>query len=1096
MCKHVGVSSWFSELLPANDSFVTDERLVWVSVEGLPSKSWTHNTFAKIVSQWGSLSDVEEDGVYIVRVKELEVWFPEFNCQFSDNGSDKGASDDEILGNHGINGECNTDNEVDYVSESSCMKDDGVASEHVDKSHNAKSPSEDPFGIYDILNRKPDNSNHKSDDPTFPPGFTPADENVIPMNSKDDNNDKPKGDFQSNKEGQSSSKSVNTSILKIKSGGSILDVMESVVEIGQTMGYNMGRMYQEHGALMVIKEDFRFPSVGNSGGIVCVWDLNMFVKDNVSISDSFVAIRGTWVPTATKLLIVSVYAPQEVSERRLLWEYIGSLIEQWEGACAILGVFNEVVRSREGYSHLSDHRPILMREVVVDYGPTPFRIFNSWFSKAGFDKMVESSWNNSLIMENNAIVLLKKKFQALKSMIKSWSKQEKHQSSAQRTAFMNRLVELDKIIDQGSGTENLVHERTVLLKDIYKVNSRLSLDFAQKAKVRWSIEGDENSKYFHGILNKKRSQLAIRGVLVDGDWIVEDMERNVSYDEIIGIVIDKEVVISCGGIFFTLALSPPVSRWPFYYNENFIVEQRQEGLRAMIFRLTLKGFDSVRWDFLDDLLDKFSFGTKWRGWIKGCLNSAGGSIPVMMTPVVHWFIKAMYGDHGCIDSPGTLIRNSPWSIIIKEVAALSLKGFLAYFGLVQLYELGPLPVLIKWDYILEWQDKPRTGVVGGGGRTYQEGAWGESLWVAGGWWGGGGAFGPSCVGSLLQHSRTYASRMTGQVFECILLLGTLRDISWLLEPSLVLTPHCGLKEYAGVLRTVRGGNTLTILLPFEEGQAELKLFSKLDPIMSGTVPPIPPPLGTSSGNTGNPNPNRVDTMPTNDIPNTTPTTNAGQNVGDENLPQLLDSRGGSHVTNVPDFDKDDFTSWKVRFLCKTAKEMWNDLILAHEGPSDTRDTKIAALRLKFNAFKSLEGEKPTKKMVEHESIMKKDSNSDVEEDQRTNNEFMADLNAEYHERAMLENQNSNHQKDYKEKYKGLKAEMAVLTKRIDDLTKGKSEKGKNEKGKSEKGLIAESFDWDEESVSSEDEGTTRIRAFMAIAEDEPSIGKADARSGQ
>ncbi|GKD42964.1 hypothetical protein Tco_1267609 [Tanacetum coccineum] len=37
-------------------------------------------------------------------------------------------------------------------------------------------------------------------------------------------------------------------------------------------------------------------------------------------------------------------------------------------------------------------------------------------------------------------------------------------------------------------------------------------------------------------------------------------------------------------------------------------------------------------------------------------------------------------------------------------------------------------------------------------------------------------------------------------------------------------------------------------------------------------------------------------------------------VVDENLPQLLDSKGGSHVTNVPVFDKEDFTSWKVRFL--------------------------------------------------------------------------------------------------------------------------------------------------------------------------------------
>ncbi|GKF64275.1 hypothetical protein Tco_0187723, partial [Tanacetum coccineum] len=49
---------------------------------------------------------------------------------------------------------------------------------------------------------------------------------------------------------------------------------------------------------------------------------------------------------------------------------------------------------------------------------------------------------------------------------------------------------------------------------------------------------------------------------------------------------------------------------------------------------------------------------------------------------------------------------------------------------------------------------------------------------------------------------------------------------------------------------------------------------------------------------------------------------------------------------------------------------------------------------------------------------------------------------------------------------------------------------------SEKGLVVESFDWDEESVSSEDEGVTKVKAFMAIAEDEPSVGKADARSGQ
>ncbi|GJV31688.1 hypothetical protein Tco_1392088 [Tanacetum coccineum] len=195
--------------------------------------------------------------------------------------------------------------------------------------------------------------------------------------------------------------------------------------------------------------------------------------------------------------------------------------------------------------------------------------------------------------------------------------------------------------------------------------------------------------------------------------------------------------------------------------------------------------------------------------------------------------------------------------------------------------------------------------------------------------------------------------------------------------------------------------------------------------MFGSVPPIPLPVGTNIGNVSSPN--RVDTMPTDNTNNTT-TTNVAQNVVNEDLPQLLDSRGGSHVTNVPNFDVEDFSSWKDRFLvyfdglepylfkvlengpfvpmsplststnpltkplnqwshgdrklahqdkrlksiiisclpndvmksvikCTPAKAIWTDLILAHEGTSDTRDTKITALRLKFNAFKALEGEK-------------------------------------------------------------------------------------------------------------------------------------------
>ncbi|GJT85899.1 retrovirus-related pol polyprotein from transposon TNT 1-94, partial [Tanacetum coccineum] len=106
----------------------------------------------------------------------------------------------------------------------------------------------------------------------------------------------------------------------------------------------------------------------------------------------------------------------------------------------------------------------------------------------------------------------------------------------------------------------------------------------------------------------------------------------------------------------------------------------------------------------------------------------------------------------------------------------------------------------------------------------------------------------------------------------------------------------------------------------------------------------------------------------------------------------------------------------------------------HEEPSETRDTKIAALRLKFNAFKAFE-------------------DADVEEDTRSCSELLVDLNAEFQDRALLANQKRFYKRS---------------------------------------GLVAESFDWDDESPASEDERVTRVKAFIAIAEDETVVGKADA----
>ncbi|GJV08794.1 hypothetical protein Tco_1346450 [Tanacetum coccineum] len=217
MINHVGVASWFIELLPASNSFVSEDRLVWISVEGLPIKTWNNNSFAKIVSPWGTLSDVDDASlpfkklcvvtkphtiindkikiivkghIYWIRVKELEASTPKFNNEFSDNSS----SDEES-----IDGEVN-----DF-----------------DKDKNK------------------DKEESKGDDPTYPPGFTSnaVDDNV--GENKAGSINQPNGNLHSNKDAISSVKSRSNRSLKLKSGGSILEVMKDLVKVGQTMGYNM-----------------------------------------------------------------------------------------------------------------------------------------------------------------------------------------------------------------------------------------------------------------------------------------------------------------------------------------------------------------------------------------------------------------------------------------------------------------------------------------------------------------------------------------------------------------------------------------------------------------------------------------------------------------------------------------------------------------------------------------------------------------------------------------------------------------------------------------------------------------------------------------
>ncbi|GJX39773.1 RNA-directed DNA polymerase, eukaryota [Tanacetum coccineum] len=131
----------------------------------------------------------------------------------------------------------------------------------------------------------------------------------------------------------------------------------------------------------------------------------------------------------------------------------------------------------------------------------------------------ETTWKSMNLTKQNGLLRMKKKLELLKSAIKTWTKDARTQSNAKKVNIQHKLSEVDKILDKGMSNDEAICNRTNLLKELQDLNTIDATDISQKAKIYWSIEGDENTKYFHGILNKKRYQLAIRETLVNGEWI-------------------------------------------------------------------------------------------------------------------------------------------------------------------------------------------------------------------------------------------------------------------------------------------------------------------------------------------------------------------------------------------------------------------------------------------------------------------------------------------------------------------------------------------------------------------------------------------------
>ncbi|PWA89860.1 hypothetical protein CTI12_AA106450 [Artemisia annua] len=194
---NTSVVSWFSHLQQATHNVFIEERAIWVNIDGVPLKVWSKNTFKRIASKWGELiydDDQEEmyfhnkricvltkftepisetfkiivqGRVFWVRAKEECGWTPDF-VEEEENESEY----DEMASNEGdhtqnpnlVINDSDIEEVQETIFENSKSQNLNEAGRNVEQKH---TQSEDPFNIYDILNKKKEKPNGGSSSDTM-----------------------------------------------------------------------------------------------------------------------------------------------------------------------------------------------------------------------------------------------------------------------------------------------------------------------------------------------------------------------------------------------------------------------------------------------------------------------------------------------------------------------------------------------------------------------------------------------------------------------------------------------------------------------------------------------------------------------------------------------------------------------------------------------------------------------------------------------------------------------------------------------------------------------------------------------------------------
>lgn len=170
----------------------------------------------------------------------------------------------------------------------------------------------------------------------------------------------------------------------------------------------------------------------------------------------------------------------------------------------------------------SDHYPILLdMQMNEDHHPHQFKFFKMWTLHADCRNVVEACWNVRQV--GCAMFVLSQKLKSLKSALKSWNKDvfgNVHELVRDAEAQLHLI---QNQIDTSGHSDTLLEQQKIAQLNLDNALAKEECFWKEKANVKWHVEGDRNTSFFHRTAKIKAKTNKIT-FMKDGDQILTEPE--------------------------------------------------------------------------------------------------------------------------------------------------------------------------------------------------------------------------------------------------------------------------------------------------------------------------------------------------------------------------------------------------------------------------------------------------------------------------------------------------------------------------------------------------------------------------------------------